>query len=211
MPDTDYGQVRRKSRNGLHAIPHNHEKKGTRQARPIVRGTLIRLEVERLPKPTKAPVPLWLWWWGPELPDLATIWRIYVARFSIEHTYRFFKQVRKLDDAQAAFPRGGGSLDLVGDPGLRPTAPGPPFSRRSSPALATTASCGETDPCAGAPGLFAAFADVRPSGVRTKTLWTLARTTQRAAFETGQAVSSGQIDRVNRLKPRVMRLSPTSV
>jgi hypothetical protein len=95
MPDTDYGQVRLQCWNGLHAIPHNHEKKGTRQARPIVRGTLIRLEVERLPKPTKAPVPLWLWWWGPELPDLETIWRIYVARFSIEHTYRFFKQVLK--------------------------------------------------------------------------------------------------------------------
>jgi hypothetical protein len=80
---------------GLHPIPHNHEKRGTRQARPIVRGTLIRLEVERLPKPTRVPVPLWLWWSGPEPPDLATIWRVYVARFSIEHTYRFCKQVLK--------------------------------------------------------------------------------------------------------------------
>jgi hypothetical protein len=43
--------------NGLHAIPQNHDKRGTRQARPIVRGTLIRLEVERLPKPTTVPVP----------------------------------------------------------------------------------------------------------------------------------------------------------
>jgi hypothetical protein len=94
-PDTDYGQVRLQCWNGLHAIPHNHEKRGTRQARPVVRGTLIRLEVERLPKPTKVPVPLWLWWWGPEPPNLATIWRIYVARFSIEHTYRFLKQVLK--------------------------------------------------------------------------------------------------------------------
>ena len=67
--------------------------------RPIVRGTLIRLEVERLPRLTKVPVPLWLWWWGPQLPDLETIWRVYGARFSIEHTFRFFKQVLKLDDA----------------------------------------------------------------------------------------------------------------
>lgn len=51
--------------------------------------------MERLPKPTKVPLPLWSWWWGPELPDLATIWRIYVARFPIEHAYRFFKQVLK--------------------------------------------------------------------------------------------------------------------
>ena len=32
---------------------------------------------------------------GPEPPDLEVIWRVYVARFSIEHTYRFFKQVLK--------------------------------------------------------------------------------------------------------------------
>ena len=78
---------------GLQAIPHHHEKRGTRQARPLVRGTLIRLEVERLPKPTTGPVPLWLWWWGPDPPDLATIWRVYVARFSIEHPFRCCKQV----------------------------------------------------------------------------------------------------------------------
>ena len=63
--------------------------------RPIVRGTLIRLEVERLPRLTKVPVPLWLWWWGPELPDLATIWRVSIARFAIEHPFRCFKQVLK--------------------------------------------------------------------------------------------------------------------
>jgi hypothetical protein len=101
--DADYGQVQLQCWSGLHAIPPMHAKRGTRQARPIVRGTLIRLEVERLPKPTKAPVPLWLWWWGPDPPDLATIWRVYVARFSIEHPFRFFKQVRKLDDPQASF------------------------------------------------------------------------------------------------------------
>jgi hypothetical protein len=93
--DAEYGQVRLQCWSGLHAIPQMHAKRGTRQARPIVRGTLIRLEVERLPRPTKVPAPLWLWWWGPELPDLATVWRIYVARFSIEHTFRFFKQVLK--------------------------------------------------------------------------------------------------------------------
>ena len=91
--DMRYGQVRLQCWHGLHAIPQNHQKKGTRQARPIVRGTLVHLEVERLPKPTKVPLPLWFWWWGPDPPDLATIWRVYVARFAIEHTFRFFKQV----------------------------------------------------------------------------------------------------------------------
>lgn len=93
--DAQYGRVQMQYWSGLHAIPQRHEKQGTRQARPIVRGTLIRVEVERLPKLTKAPVPLWLWWWGPEPPDLEAIWRVYVARFSIEHTLRFFKQALK--------------------------------------------------------------------------------------------------------------------
>jgi hypothetical protein len=55
--DAGYGRVRIQCWSGLHAIPQMHEKRGTRQARPIIRGTLIRLEVERLPKPTKVPVP----------------------------------------------------------------------------------------------------------------------------------------------------------
>jgi hypothetical protein len=93
--DAEYGRVQLQCWSGLHAIPQNHVKRGTRQARPLVRGTLIRLQVERLPKPTKVPLPLWLWWWGPEPPDLEIIWQVYVARFSIEHMYRFFKQVLK--------------------------------------------------------------------------------------------------------------------
>ena len=60
-----------------------------------MRGTLIRLEVDHLPRPTKAAEPLWFWWSGPHPPDLAELWQAYVARFSIEHTFRFFKQTLK--------------------------------------------------------------------------------------------------------------------
>jgi hypothetical protein len=60
-----------------------------------VRGTLLRLEVDHLPRPTKSPQPLWFWWWGPVPPDLAEVWQAYVARYSIEHTVRFFKQTLK--------------------------------------------------------------------------------------------------------------------
>jgi hypothetical protein len=37
---------------------------------------------------------LWLWWHGPEgtAPDLDLIWRSYVRRFDLEHTFRFLKQ-----------------------------------------------------------------------------------------------------------------------
>lgn len=96
--DPEYGHVQLQAWSGLHPIPQAHAERGTRaqpHARPLVRGTLIRLEVECLPRPTKTPVPLWFWWEGPCLPNLAVIWQAYVARFSIEHTFRFFKQTLK--------------------------------------------------------------------------------------------------------------------
>jgi hypothetical protein len=59
---------------------------------PIVRGTVIRVQVEHLPKPTaRATKTLWLWWSGPERPDLDRAWRGYLRRFDIEHTFRFAK------------------------------------------------------------------------------------------------------------------------
>jgi hypothetical protein len=87
-----YGAVRVRSWADLHAQPQNHEQRGTRQPRPLIRGTLLLLEVERLPKQTRSPEPMWLWWWGPSPPDLSQVWRIYLARFTLEHTFRFFKQ-----------------------------------------------------------------------------------------------------------------------
>jgi hypothetical protein len=59
-------------------------------------GTLILVEVERLPRGERRRKPkvLWLWWRGPEgtAPDLDLIWRSYVRRFDLEHTFRFLKQ-----------------------------------------------------------------------------------------------------------------------
>lgn len=60
---------------------------------PIVRGSVIRVEVEHLPKPTaRAKKTLWLWWSGPGTPDLDVCWRAYLRRFDLEHTFRFVKQ-----------------------------------------------------------------------------------------------------------------------
>lgn len=59
---------------------------------PIVNGTIIRVEVEHLPNPTaRAKKTLWLWWSGPDTPDLDVCWRAYLRRFDIEHTFRFVK------------------------------------------------------------------------------------------------------------------------
>jgi hypothetical protein len=93
--DSRYGHVSLCAWSGLHPVPQQHATRGTRGPRPLVRGTLIRLVVERLPRPTKTPEPLWFWWTGPRPPDLAALWQAYVARFAIEHTFRFFKQTLK--------------------------------------------------------------------------------------------------------------------
>lgn len=87
-----YGAVRVRAWGGVHAKCQNHPRKGSRRTLPTVRGTLVLVEVERLPRQTRIPKRLWLWWRGPGAPDLAVLWRAYVHRFDLEHTYRFCKQ-----------------------------------------------------------------------------------------------------------------------
>lgn len=58
---------------------------------PIVTGTVVRVDVQHLPKPTsRTKKTLWLWVAGPD-PDLNTCWKGYLRRFDIEHTFRFVK------------------------------------------------------------------------------------------------------------------------
>jgi hypothetical protein len=57
-----------------------------------VRGTIIRVAVERVPAKTRPPKVLWLWWAGPGELDLDLAWRAYIRRFDLEHTVRFAKQ-----------------------------------------------------------------------------------------------------------------------
>jgi hypothetical protein len=87
-----YGRVRVRAWAGVHAKTQNHPARGSYRPKAIVRGTLVLVEVERLPRQTRIPKRLWLWWRGPGQPDLALIWRAYVRRFDLEHTYRFCKQ-----------------------------------------------------------------------------------------------------------------------
>jgi hypothetical protein len=94
--DTGYGTVRVRAWANLHPKVRAHEGRGSRGPLPIVVGTLILVEVERLPRGERRREPrvLWLWWHGPEeeQPDLDLLWRAYVRRFDLEHTFRFFKQ-----------------------------------------------------------------------------------------------------------------------
>jgi hypothetical protein len=90
--DPQYGTVRVRAWAGLHPKQQNHAARGTRKTRPVVRGTLILVEVSRLPGPSRPWQKLWLWWSGPGTPDLDLLWRAYIRRFDEEHTFRFLKQ-----------------------------------------------------------------------------------------------------------------------
>ena len=88
-----YGHVRVRAWAGIHAkIQHRPIPGQRRRTWPTLSGTLVLVEVERLPRRTRIPKRLWLWWRGPGEPDLAVVWRAYVHRFDLDHTYRFCKQ-----------------------------------------------------------------------------------------------------------------------
>lgn len=89
--DEGYGYVRVRAWRNLHARAQNHPGRGTRKTKPVIRGTLVLLEVAKLPRETRRPRAFWLWWRGPGEPDLAFLWRAYVRRFDLEHTFRFLK------------------------------------------------------------------------------------------------------------------------
>jgi len=92
VADEQYGRVHVRAWSGLHAKRQNHPGRGSRRTKPVVRGTLVLVEVSRLPAKTRAPQQLWLWWHGSGAPALSVLWRAYVRRFDLEHTLRFAKQ-----------------------------------------------------------------------------------------------------------------------
>src|SRR5829696_4274906 len=92
IQDEQYGTVRVRAWAGLHPKQQAHPGRGTRKTRPIVRGTVVLVEVSRLPARPYPPKMLWLWWAGAGTPDLDLLWRSYVRRFDLEHTLRFLKE-----------------------------------------------------------------------------------------------------------------------
>jgi hypothetical protein len=79
---------------------------------PIIAGTVIRLQVDRLPSGA-TPRPVWLWWSGVHhtdttpATDIDRLWQTFLRRFDIEHTFRMLKQTLgwntpKTRDPQAA-------------------------------------------------------------------------------------------------------------
>jgi DDE superfamily endonuclease len=61
---------------------------------PVIDGTLIRLQVDRLPG-DRHPKPAWLWSsaTGAAPDQVDRLWQAFLRRFDLEHTFRLFKQV----------------------------------------------------------------------------------------------------------------------
>jgi hypothetical protein len=90
--DSRYGPVNVRVWHGLHPKLNTKGRWGKSGSAPIVRGSVIRVDVEHLPKRSFAvKKTLWLWWSGPGEPDLDLCWRAYLRRFDIEHGFRFVK------------------------------------------------------------------------------------------------------------------------
>lgn len=91
----DYGAVRVRAWPGLHPKTRRAAERYGSDSAAVVRGTVVLVEVERLPsgERRRRPKALWLWWHGRGEPDLDLIWRSYCRRFSIEHAIRPLKQV----------------------------------------------------------------------------------------------------------------------
>lgn len=90
--DPRYGKVKIRAWHNVHPRLSRRPRWSAYAELPIVAGSVIRVDVEHLPKRDgRAKKTLWLWWSGPGQPDLALCLRAYLHRFDLEHTYRFAK------------------------------------------------------------------------------------------------------------------------
>ena len=87
----DYGPVRVRAWSDLHPKTHHIAERYGCERAPVVKGTVILVEVSSLPRETRKPKKLWMWWTGEGDPDLDLIWRSYCRRFSLEHAIKFMK------------------------------------------------------------------------------------------------------------------------
>jgi hypothetical protein len=87
-----YGPATVRSWDRLHPRLTSRAAWHTGDGLPIIEGTVIRLEVARLPSGA-IPKPVWLWWSGVDAAaDVDRLWQTFLRRFDIEHTFRMLKQ-----------------------------------------------------------------------------------------------------------------------
>jgi hypothetical protein len=90
--DPRYGRVRVQAWDHLHPKLAGRGRWAGGAPPPIIRATVVRVDVEHLPKQaSRHKKTLWLWHAGPGF-DIDLAWRAYLRRFDIEHTFRLAKR-----------------------------------------------------------------------------------------------------------------------
>jgi len=92
--DPRHGTVHVAAWHNLHPMLARRGHWADRNQAPIIPGTVVRVDVEHLPKAAGGPnKTLWLWVAADQAgeADLDIWWRAYLRQFDIEHTFRFVK------------------------------------------------------------------------------------------------------------------------
>jgi hypothetical protein len=91
--DAGYGKVQVRAWSGLHPKTRKAGERYGSDSAAVVRGTVVLVEVERLPRGERRRKPkrLWVWWHGEGEPDLNLLWSSYVRRFDLEHAVKLCK------------------------------------------------------------------------------------------------------------------------
>jgi hypothetical protein len=90
--DARYGKVRVRAWHHVHPRIIGRGRWAGDGLPPIVTGSVLRVDVDHLPRADgRAKKTLWLWWGGDGEPDLELCFRAYLRRFDLEHTFRFAK------------------------------------------------------------------------------------------------------------------------
>jgi hypothetical protein len=107
LPSTPlYGTVRADAWRDVHPRPHGDRGwfAGWEGKLPVLRGTLIRVTVDRLPDGRTPDKAMWLWHAGPAPLSPDELWRAYLARFDIEHAFKLAKGTLGLTAAKVRTP-----------------------------------------------------------------------------------------------------------
>ena len=194
--DAGYGAVRVRAWTNLHPKVRAHERRGSRGPLPIVVGTLVLVEVERLPRGERRREPrvLWLWWHGEGEPNLDLIWRAYVRRFDLEPgAYLPLSQTGLgMDNAEGASSRAGGPLDVVGGDCFHPTQDGAGVCCGSAAAVGEALQHRPPDTDSSTPRCFGAFGGTRHAREAAETLRKIARKAKRPPLGPSQTLPGPQ-------------------
>jgi hypothetical protein len=190
--DDQYGTVTVAAWAGLHPKQQRHPGHGTRGPRPIVRGTIIRVQVERVPAKTRPPKVLWLWWAAPGELDLDLAWRAYIRRFDLEHTVRFAKQTLGWTTPRPRHPTQADRWTWLVLAGYAQLRLGPRGRLRPAAAVGAAPAAGAAVTLPGAPRVSAAAVHTGLAGRGAETRRALPRPAQGPLLWARHAVSGHQ-------------------